>query len=113
MYAVFMTGGKQYRASMGDVLDIEKLPAAEGENVEFTEVLLIGEGSNLHVGTPRVAGGRVEARVVSQGRTDKVSVIKFKRRTTYKRMGTHRQSFTRVEITGITGGPAVTGTAAE
>ncbi len=113
MYAVFVTGGKQYRASKGEQLDVEKLPAAEGDTVEFTDVLLIGEGRNLKVGTPKVAGGKVKARVVSQGRTDKVSVIKFKRRTTYKRMGTHRQSFTRVEITGITGGPKATSGAAE
>jgi large subunit ribosomal protein L21 len=105
MYAVFVTGGKQYRASKGDKLEVEKLPAAEGDSVEFTDVLLIGEGRNLKVGTPKVAGGKVKARVLKQARTDKVSVIKFKRRTTYKRMGNHRQSFTLVEITGITGGP--------
>ena len=103
MYAVFVTGGKQYRASKGERLQVEKLPAAEGDSVEFTEVLLIGEGKDLKVGTPRVAGGKVEAKVIEQGRGDKVSVIKFKRRTTYKRMKTHRQSFTLVEITGITG----------
>jgi large subunit ribosomal protein L21 len=105
MYAVFVTGGKQYRATTGDQLQVEKLAAAEGDNVEFTDVLLIGEGRQLNVGKPKVAGGKVQARVLSQGRTDKVSVIKFKRRTTYKRMGTHRQSYTLVEITGITGGP--------
>lgn len=105
MYAVFVTGGKQYRASKGDRLEIEKLPAAEGDSVEFTDVLLIGEGSNLAIGTPKVNGGRVQAKVLAQGRTDKVSVIKFKRRTTYKRIGSHRQSFTLVEITDITGGP--------
>lgn len=105
MYAVFVTGGKQYRAKAGDKVEIEKLPAAEGDNVEFTDVLMIGEGRKLTVGTPKVAGGKVQAKVLAQGRTDKVSVIKFKRRTTYKRMGTHRQSFTLVEITGITGGP--------
>ncbi len=105
MYAVFVTGGKQYRATTGDKLQVEKLPVAEGDNVEFSDVLLIGSGSNLAVGKPKVAGGKVQARVLSQGRTDKVSVIKFKRRTTYKRMKTHRQSFTLVEITGITGGP--------
>jgi large subunit ribosomal protein L21 len=103
MYAVFMTGGKQYRASAGDRLEIEKLPAAEGDAVEFTEVLLIGQGADIKVGTPRVAGGKVQAKVVSQGRGDKVSVIKFRRRTTYKRMKTHRQPYTLVEITGITG----------
>jgi large subunit ribosomal protein L21 len=105
MYAVFVTGGKQYRASKGDRLEVEKLPVAEGESVEFTDVLLIGEGRNLKVGNPKVAGGKVKAKVVSQDRTDKVSVIKFKRRTTYKRMKTHRQPFTLVEITGISGGP--------
>lgn len=104
MYAVFVTGGKQYRASKGDVLDIEKLPAAEGESIEFTDVLLVGEGANLKVGTPTVVGGKVEARVVAHGRTDKVSVVKFKRRTTYKRIGSHRQRFTRVQITGISAG---------
>jgi large subunit ribosomal protein L21 len=105
MYAVFITGGKQYRASTGDKLEIEKLPAAEGEDVEFSEVLLIGAGANVKVGTPRVAGGKVRAKILAQGRGDKVSVIKFRRRTTYKRMKTHRQPFTLVEITGITGGP--------
>lgn len=105
MYAVFVTGGKQYRAKKGDKVQVEKLPGAEGDIVEFGDVLLIGEGSNLKVGAPKVSGGKVKAKVLAQGRTDKVSVIKFKRRTTYKRMGTHRQSFTLVEITGITGGP--------
>jgi large subunit ribosomal protein L21 len=105
MYAVFVTGGKQYRATTGDKLEVEKLPVAEGDNVEFTDVLLIGEGRNLAVGSPKVAGGKVQAKVLAQGRSPKVSVIKFKRRTTYKRMKTHRQSFTLVEITGISGGP--------
>ena len=105
MYAVYVTGGKQYRAKTGDKLEIEKLPAAEGDTVEFDNVLLIGEGRDLKVGTPKVAGGKVKAKVLSQGRSDKVSVIKFKRRTTYKRIGNHRQSFTLVEITGISGGP--------
>jgi large subunit ribosomal protein L21 len=109
MYAVFMTGGKQYRASKGDKLEIEKLPVAEGENVEFTEVLLIGAGANTKVGTPRVAGGKVKAKVLTQGRGDKMSVIKFRRRSTYKRMKTHRQPFTLVEITGISGGPKAAG----
>ena len=77
----------------------------KGDSVEFTDVLMIGEGRNLKVGTPKVAGGEVKAKVLAQGRSDKVSVIKFKRRTTYKRIGNHRQSFTLVEITGITGGP--------
>lgn len=106
MYAVFRTGGKQYRARQGERVKVEKLAAAEGENVEFNDVLLIGEGSSLAVGAPQLQGARVEAKVVAQERSDKVSVIKFKRRKTCKRMGTHRQAYTLVEITGISGGPA-------
>jgi large subunit ribosomal protein L21 len=109
MYAVFVTGGKQYRASKGDKLEIEKLPAAEGDNVEFADVLMIGAGADIKVGTPKVIGGRVKAKVLSQGRGDKMSVIKFRRRSTYKRMKTHRQPFTLVEITGISGGPKASG----
>ena len=112
MYAVFVTGGKQYRAAKGDQVQVEKLPAAEGDSIEFTDVLMIGEGRNIKLGTPKVAGGKVKAKVLAQGRTDKVSVIKFKRRTTYKRIGTHRQSFTLLEITGITGGPKAKAAAA-
>jgi len=101
MYAVFKTGGKQYRASQGEKLKIEKLDAAAGDTVEFSDVLLVGEGAAITVGKPLVSGARVTARVVAQDRHDKISVIKFKRRTTYKRMHGHRQAFTLVEITGI------------
>jgi large subunit ribosomal protein L21 len=104
MYAVFKTGGKQYRASQGEKLKIEKLDAAAGDTVEFADVLLVGEGAAITVGKPTIAGARVTARVVSQDRHDKISVVKFKRRTTYKRMNGHRQPFTLVEITGIAGG---------
>ena len=106
MYAVFKTGGKQYRASPGDQVDIEKLDAAAGDTVEFADVLLVGEGANVTVGKPLIDGAKVTGRVVAQDRHDKISVIKFKRRTTYKRMHGHRQAFTRVEITGIAGGAA-------
>jgi large subunit ribosomal protein L21 len=106
MYAVFKTGGKQYRASQGDRLKIEKLDASAGDTVEFSEVLMVGEGASVQVGKPSVSGARVTAKVVAQDRTDKISVIKFKRRTTYKRMKTHRQNFTLVEITAIAGGAA-------
>ncbi len=106
MYAVFKTGGKQYRASQGDRLKVEKLEAGAGDTVEFSEVLMVGEGADVQVGKPSISGARVTAKVVAQDRTDKVSVIKFKRRTTYKRMKTHRQAFTLVEITAIAGGAA-------
>ena len=104
MYAVFKTGGKQYRASQGEQLKIEKLDAAAGDTVEFGDVLLMGEGAAITVGKPMISGAKVTARVVAQDRHDKISVVKFRRRTTYKRMHGHRQAFTLVEITGIAGG---------
>ena len=102
MYAVFRTGGKQYRASKGDRLKIERLHAEEGESVEFSEVLLVGEGSSVKVGSPLVPGSKVEAKVVAQGRGSKIMIVKFKRRKNYKRVKGHRQHFTEVEIISIT-----------
>ena len=103
MYAVFRTGGKQYRAAKGDVLRLEKIEADEGATVEFDEVLLIGEGSDIKVGNPLLDGGVVSGKVLSQGKTKKVNVVKFKRRQNYLRQGSHRQFYTEVEITGISG----------
>ena len=102
MYAVFRTGGKQYRATKGDVLRLEKIEADEGASVDFDDVLLIGEGSDIKVGNPIIAGGSVSAKVLRQGKSRKVPVVKFKRRQNYLRQGSHRQFFTEVEITGIT-----------
>jgi large subunit ribosomal protein L21 len=101
MYAVFRSGGKQYRASKGERLRLEKLDVDEGASVEFDEVLLIGEGSKIDVGSPLLSGSSVSARVLRQGKSRKVDVVKFKRRANYKRQHTHRQFFTEVEITGI------------
>ena len=101
MYAVFKTGGKQYRASQGDRLRVEKLDAEVGDSVEFDQILLVGEGSDVQVGAPLVEGGKVEAKVTAQGRGKKVEVIKFKRRKNYKRQHGHRQHYTEVEITSI------------
>ena len=106
MYAVFRTGGKQYRAAKGDVLRLEKIEAEEGATIEFDEVLLIGEGSDIKVGNPLLDGGVVSGKVLSQGKTKKVNVIKFKRRQNYLRKGSHRQYYTEVEITGISGSGA-------
>jgi large subunit ribosomal protein L21 len=103
MYAVFTSGGKQYRAAAGDKLKVEKLDASAGDTVEFGDVLLLGEGASVTVGTPLVKGARVTGKVVAQDRHDKISVIKFRRRQNYKRMHGHRQAYTLVEITGIAG----------
>jgi large subunit ribosomal protein L21 len=106
MYAVFRSGGKQYRAAKGDILRLEKIDGDEGATVKFDEVLLVGEGSDVKVGSPTVSGSTVSAKVLRQGKSRKVSVVKFKRRQNYLRQGSHRQLFTEVEITGITGGGA-------
>ena len=106
MYAVFRSGGKQYRAAKGDVLRLEKIEADEGATVKFDEVLLVGEGSDIKVGSPLLSGSTVSGKVVRQGKSKKVPVVKFKRRQNYLRQGSHRQFFTEVEITGITGGTA-------
>ena len=101
MYAVFRSGGKQYRASTGERLKLEKLVADEGSNVTFDEVLLVGEGTDIKVGSPTLAGASVSAKVLQQGKSKKVTVVKFKRRQNYLRQHTHRQFFTEVEITDI------------
>jgi large subunit ribosomal protein L21 len=101
MYAVIKTGGKQYRVEQGDVLRIEKLEVGTGENVDFDEVLLVADGDKVNVGQPLIAGAKVTAEVLSQGRHDKIRIIKFRRRKHYRRQAGHRQWFTEVKITGI------------
>jgi large subunit ribosomal protein L21 len=101
MYAVFRTGGKQYRAAKGDVLRLEKIEAEEGATISFDDVLLIGEGADIKVGNPVLSGSSVSGKVLRQGKSKKVSVVKFKRRQNYLRQGSHRQFFTEVEITDI------------
>jgi large subunit ribosomal protein L21 len=101
VYAVFRTGGKQYRASQGDRVRVERLDAAVGDVVDFDQVLLLGQGTDLKVGSPFVQGGKVQGKVTQQGRAKKVDIIKFKRRAHYMRHKGHRQHFTEVEITSI------------
>jgi large subunit ribosomal protein L21 len=103
MYAVIKTGGKQYRVAANDVLDIEKLIAEAGASVEFTEVLMLGGDSGVKIGKPTVAGAKVTAEVVEQGRGPKVIAFKKRRRKNSRRRRGHRQHLTTVKITGITG----------
>ncbi|HJP35596.1 MAG TPA: 50S ribosomal protein L21 [Gammaproteobacteria bacterium] len=104
MNVVIKTGGKQYRVSEGDKLDVESLDAAPGDKIEFPEVLLVRDGDTLEVGTPLVEGAKVTATVLEHGRGEKIRIVKFKRRKQYRRQMGHRQNFTRVEITGIARG---------
>ena len=101
MYAVFKTGGKQYRATQGQKVKLEKINANSGDKVLFTEVLMVGEGSDIEIGTPFLINASVEAKVLEEGKDKKIDVIKFKRRKNYKRNFGHRQCYTLVEITGI------------
>ncbi|MCF6218127.1 MAG: 50S ribosomal protein L21 [Gammaproteobacteria bacterium] len=101
MYAVIKTGGKQYKVSEGETLKIEKLTAEVGGAVAFDDVLLVADGEDIKVGTPRVEGGKVSATVLSHGRGKKVMIIKFKRRKHYRKQAGHRQAYTEVQITGI------------
>lgn len=101
MYAVIATGGKQYRVNEGTVVRIEKLDAEAGASVEFDKVLVVGEGADVAVGAPYVAGARVTATVQAHGKADKVSIVKFRRRKHYLRQKGHRQPYTEVKVTGI------------
>ena len=104
MFAVIESGGKQHRVVEGEVLKLEKLAAAPGENVVFDRVLLVADGDAITVGKPYVDGGAVTAEVLAAGRHKKIRVLKFKRRKDYMRRQGHRQWFTEVKITGISGG---------
>lgn len=101
MYAVFATGGKQYRAAPGDKIKVEKLNADEGAQIELDQVLMIADGDQVTVGEPLVEGVTVTAKVLTQGRGEKIRVIKFHRRKQYHKEQGHRQSFTELEIIGV------------
>jgi len=103
MYAVVVTGGRQYRVAQGETLRVEKLVADVGAEVKLDQVLLVGTGEGVTVGTPTVAGAAVTAKVVAHGRADKIRIVKFRRRKHHRKEMGHRQHYTEIEITGITG----------
>ncbi len=101
MYAIIESGGKQYRAEPGKMLSLEKLAGEKGAQVELTKVLLVADGDSVKVGTPTVEGAKVVSEIVRQGRGQKISVFKFKKRKKYRRRTGHRQSITTVRIKEI------------
>ena len=103
MYAVIKTGGKQYRVATGEKLKIDQLPDVIGAEIVLDQVLLVADGDNLKMGRPLVTGATVQAKVLAQGRHDKVRIFKLRRRKHYQKHQGHRQNFTEIEITGITG----------
>jgi len=103
MYAVIKTGGKQYRVTEGETLKVEKLDIEAGSSIEIEQVLMIADGDKVQIGAPYVDGGKVVATIKSHGRGKKIEIIKFKRRKHYDKRTGHRQAYTELEITGISG----------
>jgi large subunit ribosomal protein L21 len=101
VYAVVVTGGKQYKAQVGQTLTIEKLDVATGQDVEFDQVLMISDGADVTVGTPTVTGAKVIGKVVRQDRGPKIIVFKYKPKVRYRRKTGHRQSQTHVLVNAI------------
>ena len=102
MYAVLVTGGKQYRVAQGERLRVEKLDAEAGSEITFDTVLMLGDGDGIKVGDA-LKGASVTAKVLGHGRADKVKIIKFRRRKHHMKRQGHRQHYTEIEITGIAG----------
>ncbi|HIQ07487.1 MAG TPA: 50S ribosomal protein L21 [Thiotrichaceae bacterium] len=101
MYAVIKTGGKQYRVSEGDIIEIEKLDSDEGAAVDFEDILMVGEGEEVKIGTPFIDGCKVTGTITEQKRGKKIEIIKFRRRKHHQKRTGHRQYLTKVEITSI------------
>lgn len=103
MYAVIKTGGKQYKVAAGQKLKIEQIPADIGADITIDQVLAVGAGDTLKVGTPLVSGATVAAKVVAHGRHDKVRIFKMRRRKHYQKHQGHRQNYTELQIVSING----------
>ena len=103
IYAIVETGGKQYRVTPGQVVDVDRLDVAEGASIELDRVLLLGEGDSVTVGTPTVNGARVTATAQGEGRGKKIIVLRYKPKVRYRRKTGHRQAYTRLTIDSIVG----------
>lgn len=101
MYAVFETGGKQYKASVGDVLFVEKLNVEAGETIKFDKVLLVSDNGEIKAGTPYVDGAVVEATLEKNGKGKKIRIFKYKAKKTYRKRIGHRQPYSKVVITAV------------
>ena len=103
MYAVIKTGGKQYRVAPGEKVQVEQITAAVGAQIDLGQVLLVGDGENVRLGQPTVAGATVKATVLAHGRGEKLQIFKMRRRKHYQKHQGHRQGFTELKIDGIVG----------
>ena len=100
MYAVLVTGGKQYRVMQGETLRVEKLEAEAGSEIKFDDILMLGDADGVKLGDA-LKGAIVSAKIVGHGRADKVRIVKFRRRKHHRKQMGHRQHYTEIEITGI------------
>ena len=103
MYAVIKTGGKQYKVAAGEKIKVEQIAAEVGQEIVIDQVLAVGNGADLKIGTPLVAGASVKATVVAHGKHDKVRIFKLRRRKHYKKSQGHRQTYTELEISAVNG----------
>ena len=103
MYAVIKTGGEQYRVAAGEKIKVEQIAADVGQEIVLDQVLAVGNGAELKIGTPLVSGASVKATVVAQGKHDKVRIFKLRRRKHYIKHQGHRQQFTELQIVAIAG----------
>jgi large subunit ribosomal protein L21 len=101
MYAVVKTGGKQYKVAAGEKIKVEQIAADVGQEITLEQVLAVGNGADLQVGSPWVTGASVTATVVAHGRHDKVRIFKMRRRKHYQKHGGHRQSYTELQIGSV------------
>ncbi|BCE02333.1 50S ribosomal protein L21 [Marinicellulosiphila megalodicopiae] len=101
MYAVIVSGGKQYRLKEGETVKLEKIEAEIGSSINFDQILLVADGETVKIGQPVVEGAKVTAEILSQGRHKKIKILKFKRRKHHMKQMGHRQWFTEVKITSI------------
>ena len=101
MYAVIKTGGKQYKVAAGEKIKVEQIAADVGQEIVIDQVLAVGDGSQIKIGTPLVSGATVKATVVAQGRHDKVRIFKLRRRKHYQKRQGHRQNYTELQIGDI------------
>ena len=101
MYAVIKTGGKQYRVAAGEKIKVEQIPADVGAEITLDQILMVGEGESVRIGTPMITGATVTAKVVAHGRGPKIKIFKMRRRKHYQKHQGHRQNFTEIEISGI------------
>lgn len=103
MYAIIATGGKQYKVSAGDVIQVEKLNVVVGDSYTIDEVLLIGDGDNIRFGAPYLSGASVKASVIGEGRGKKLIIFKYRNKKHERRKQGHRQPFTSLKIDSIIG----------